>query len=880
MPKIVSPKYCLLFTIILLLSFVQGKQALHAQRAKKILKTADAAFKAKDYYQASKLYAVVVYDSPLVKSKPGVVYPHQAVSRRGKLKPSEIIRATYQLAESYRLHNNNGAALSAYKDYLDFRDKKFPLAQLWYAQTLLANDDPVNAQNAYNSFLSGYGKEDEYASRARLGIASCLYTIKELKEYPRATVTKSEFTGSSDGSNFALEKTNDSIVWFTSSRHEAKRKQLTFPVRLYTGTEQSGQVKKLVSGADDELNMGASSLSADGLTLYFTGWSSKSTTEAYQIYYIERSSVSSQWGKPVPLPAPVNVKGYRSKQPFITADGQYLFFSSDQPGTNGSYDIWLVKMDGKKPVGNAINAGVHVNTVREEVSPYFNAADSSLYFSSDGAVGMGGMDIYKVHGTPLQNNWSGTINLGHPINSGKNDLYYKKYKDTDYVYFSSDRNSSCCLEIFNAILLPYTPRKDSALPVLVKQPQQQPQQDTVKVKQPVVVPFVKKDTVQTIRLAPDSIDAITTKRTHINYNFASAKIRNKDIPVLDEVVRQLKENPELNIMVASFTDCIGSREANINMSKKRSASVRAYLVKKGIDPARINTDYYAKKYFLMACKEDASYNKAAQIANRRSDLILTTDKHPRWTPSGEEVDADTFSNNNGSAATAVKAGDPSGNKREEKSSVNKPAGNNRSKKDNRYTDRDRAISAATSNKADSNQLAKEKTRLVQPSGIPAVQQRPVADVKRNTGKTTGQQNKLDISELLEFIPKVKATNLVDEMKMRIPSKPLFVYTTSDSVRVDLFDNGTFDYDSLSVIYNKEIVVYKQLLRTNKPVTFYVKLSSDQSKNEMIFFAESLGITPPNSALMVITDGENKRTEVNISSDFNYNTVVYFIKVNK
>jgi len=133
---------------------------------------------------------------------------------------------------------------------------------------------------------------------------------------------------------------------------------------------------------------------------------------------------------------------------------------------------------------------------------------------------------------------------------------------------------------------------------------------------------------------------------------------------------------------------------------------------------------------------------------------------------------------------------------------------------------------------------------------------------------------------LEFVPKVKESNLVDEMKMRIPSKPLFVYTKSDSVRIDLYDNGSFDYDTLSVIYNKEIVVYKQLLLTRKPVTFYVKLDTDQRKNEMIFFAESLGITPPNSALMVITDGDNKRTEVNISSDFNTNTVVYFIKVNK
>jgi hypothetical protein len=75
-------------------------------------------------------------------------------------------------------------------------------------------------------------------------------------------------------------------------------------------------------------------------------------------------------------------------------------------------------------------------------------------------------------------------------------------------------------------------------------------------------------------------------------------------------------------------------------------------------------------------------------------------------------------------------------------------------------------------------------------------------------------------------------------------------------------------------------VYKELLQVNKPISFFVKLDNDQTKNEMIFFAENLGLTPPNSALMVITDADNKRTEVSVSSDLNTNVVIYFIKLNK
>lgn len=278
----------------------------------------------------------------------------------------------------------------------------------------------------------------------------------------------------------------------------------------------------------------------------------------------------------------------------------------------------------------------------------------------------------------------------------------------------------------------------------------------------------------------------------------------------------------------------------------------------------------------MACKEDTSYNKAEQIANRRSDLIVTTEKNPRWQPSGNEVDEN--GQRDGNLYTANSVNNELKTVQLKKETVNKPVNESQSAKAkrkirNQKTKEEKSIE-------ENKEKVSGKFDLKKSSPITINKQKPVAEEKIGPKNNTAQQKKLDISDLLEFVPKVKASNLVDEMKMRIPSKPLFVYTTSDSVRIDLYDNGSFDYDSLSVIYNKEIVVYKQLLRTNKPVTFYVKLSSNQRENEMIFFAESLGITPPNSALMVITDGENKRTEVNISSDFNNNTVVYFIKVSK
>jgi hypothetical protein len=84
--------------------------------------------------------------------------------------------------------------------------------------------------------------------------------------------------------------------------------------------------------------------------------------------------------------------------------------------------------------------------------------------------------------------------------------------------------------------------------------------------------------------------------------------------------------------------------------------------------------------------------------------------------------------------------------------------------------------------------------------------------------------------------------VIAEMTSRTPRRSFEVFTTSDSVKIELYDNGVFDNDSVSVIYNKQLTVYKQMLLTNKPISFYVKLDPDLTKNEMIFFAENLGIT--------------------------------------
>lgn len=131
-----------------------------------------------------------------------------------------------------------------------------------------------------------------------------------------------------------------------------------------------------------------------------------------------------------------------------------------------------------------------------------------------------------------------------------------------------------------------------------------------------------------------------------------------------------------------------------------------------------------------------------------------------------------------------------------------------------------------------------------------------------------------------FYMQRKEADLVEEMSKRISKTPILLHANSDSVHIELYDNGVFDYDTISIIYNGKLLIFKQLLKVDKAISFYVKVDGDERKNEMIFFADNLGLIPPNSALMVITDGEAKRTEVSVTNDLGHNAIIYFIKPKK
>ncbi len=861
MPKTLSKKYSA-FSFAALLCTLLSASFVYAQSAKSLEKRADNSFKNKNYYNAAILYSAILYNSPIGETNLPVVYPVQTYSKKTihTINESNKNRVIFKLAESYRMYNHYKEAAAQYKLYINSKDAQFPEAELWYGYCLLSNDDPQKAVQTFNAYLKKHRVNDALTVKAQQGIASCNLILANKSEKPTATITKIPATVSEDGSNFAFDKVNDSTFWFTSSRHELDNKQnKIYPLRLYTSNVNSKNVSKVFDQVASNINMAASSFSSDRNTVFFTGWKDdpKLGTQSYAIYYMIKATGSSKWSNPIILPSPVNVRGYQSKQPFITNDGKNLLFVSNQPGGVGKFDIWSIAMDGVKPIGNAVNLGSNINTVGNEVTPFYNISDSTLWFSSDGRLGMGGMDIYEAKGSLIGNTWVDSVShLGLPFNSVKDDQYFKPDGNSDTSYLSSDRLSTCCLEIFRTIKIK---KIDSAIAkVNTITPSDKPS-----ITQVETTIKVEDNIAKSENHLIDSINAITYIRRNVYYNFASSKVRNEDFSQLDDIVSALNKNPDLNILIASFTDCKGSQEANIRLSRKRSESVRWYLMAKGISTSRINIDFFGKEHFILQCKEDTTYHTNHQLANRRSDLIITKSQKPKWIPSGRELDISKISIDSNYHSPEFYAITKKLNISNEQV-ASAPVPTNEVKSKSAYT---RKVDPPV------NQVREKKENTIEK--LPGItfnysQKKYMVPIP----------NKLPMNEMLDMTPRLKESTVIDEMTKRVPRKPVEVYSTSDSVRIDLYDNGVFDYDTVSVIFDKHIAVYKELLQVDKPISFYVKLNGEQSKNEMIFFAENLGLTPPNSALMVITDSENKRTEVSVSSDLNHNVVIYFIKLNK
>ncbi len=233
---------------------------------------------------------------------------------------------------------------------------------------------------------------------------------------------------------------DETTIVFTTRRQDGNLNpnvfdDLLFYEDIFISTKEGSQwayaqnIGEVINTSYHDSNL---ALSADGTELYIYR-----DSNAGDIYYSEFRP-DGTWSKPVALEAPVN-STFTENSFSLSPDGDVAFFSSNRPGSLGGLDIYYVTRDRRGNWGAARNLGEAINTPFDEDGPFIDYDGKSLYFSSKGHRGMGGFDIFKSVYDSSTQTWGEPINMGYPINTPDNDVFFVSTPDGERGWYSSAR---------------------------------------------------------------------------------------------------------------------------------------------------------------------------------------------------------------------------------------------------------------------------------------------------------------------------------------------------------------------------------------------------------------------------------------------------------
>ncbi|HNV52688.1 MAG TPA: OmpA family protein, partial [Tenuifilaceae bacterium] len=376
-----------------------------------------------------------------------------------------------------------------------------------------------------------------------------------------------------------------------------------------------------------QFDEGAGSLTSDFNTVFFTRCKvSKRDKLGCQIFSSKR--VEQGWLTPDEIK--VSSDSMIVAHPAISADGTTLYFASNIAGGFGGLDIWKVtRASSGDEWGEAINLGGEVNSPGNEMFPYVHA-DGTLYFSSDGHPGMGGLDIFKAKS---QENGAWIIeNMRYPMNSPADDFGVVFEREREAGYFSSRRQGGRGADDIYMFYLPpiiynmigkvtddktKTPVNQATVKLIGSDgaivTMQTKEDGTFKFNLTPNTDYVilaskkgflnnkAKETTRGLTRSKDFDVAIAITSTekpieipNIFYDYDKWELRPESREALDRLVEILNDNPTVTIELASHTDSRGTQEYNYELSQKRAQSVVNYLIEKGIATDRLKAKGYAQ----------------------------------------------------------------------------------------------------------------------------------------------------------------------------------------------------------------------------------------------------------------------------------------------
>lgn len=552
--------------------------------------------------------------------------------------------------------------------------------EYWIGKGYQYGLDFDNALNYYSKYFDRLGKNPNYQGENKVELKEVERRMVECKNGKEFVANPKNYSivniGSKINSEFddyapVLNEKEDEIVFTTRRRDGNTNENVAddnLPYEDIFTTRKAGSnwsvAKNIGNSVNTKFNDSNLALSADSKTLFL--YKDEGNGD---IYFSDRQTDGS-WSLPKALPGVIN-STYRESSISITRDGNTIYFASDRPGGLGGSDIYVCTKDAKGEWSNGKNLGPDINTDLYEDGPFIDYDGQTLFFSSHGRKGMGGYDIFKSKLNDVaKNEWSEPENLGYPINTPDDDVFYVSTKDGKRGYYASVRDDGMGYSDIYMITVPEKkqpePKKTELVPLkyivtIIDSDNESPLAASVKLigmNDNVVVGMstggvgtynfsITSATLKDYRLSvekegyifvneqikisgasagPKTLTKVVNLRKvvvgassvlrNIYFDFNKATFKQDSYTELNKLEGMMKQNESSKVEIAGHTDSFGPDDFNVKLSLRRANAVRSFLTSKGIDPRRVTAVGYGDKKPLASNDDE----KDGRELNRRVEF--------------------------------------------------------------------------------------------------------------------------------------------------------------------------------------------------------------------------------------------------------------------
>lgn len=589
----------------------------------------------------------------------------------------------FKIGEAYRLSNRIKKALPYYQAAVKngYTEDE---AQYYLGLALKAEQKYEEARQVFDGLVSIASSSDYNVMASKeFENVNTIQEILETKNYFRVKNLTDINTSSAEYSPVY----NNGELFFTSSREGGKIYKATGTAftKIYRVETKGARVDLLTMKPldnlinDDDTNDGSVTFSADGRIMIYAKGNNGKKRGTKDVNLYTTSNRKGQWSQPRMLR--INDPDSWDSTPALSADGRTLYFASNREGGFGGTDLYSATRDGRGRWGNVRNMGPDINTHGNEMFPY-SSIDGSLYFSSEGHPGFGGLDLFRAErregklvvenmGSPINSNdddfglflfspTKGFLTSNREGGSGDDDIYTFVNNDPDLKivnYFltgttvtADDEGNETLLantvvKLFdkdnNLISEAITGREGTfSFRVYTEEDYyilgEKLDYLTTRVIFSTIGKSIPKENLTklvtntqfTIKVPLDRIvidKAIVME--NIYYDLDEDYIRADAAVELDKLVAILEDNPEIKIELSSHTDSRQTADYNMDLSNRRAQSATTYIIEAGIDPERITAKGYGESQLIISDEEINSLQtieeqEAAHQINRRTEFKI------------------------------------------------------------------------------------------------------------------------------------------------------------------------------------------------------------------------------------------------------------------